>query len=143
MNAFGTTVLRLGLGVLFLVHGLTKIFVFTIPGTMGFFESVGFPGRLAIPVIIGEVGGGLLLLLGLGTRWAAMAMVPIMIGATSVHWGNGFTFSNANGGWEFTAFLAVVSTALFLYGDDGRFALGNVLRRRSAASRTSVDRRVA
>jgi len=131
----GTTALRIGLGILFLVHGLTKIFVFTIPGTMGFFESVGFPGILAIPVIVAEVGGGALLLVGFGTRWAALALVPVMLGATSVHWGNGFTFSNSGGGWEFTAFLAVVSLALFLYGDDGRLSVGAFLRdRRSAAS---------
>jgi putative oxidoreductase len=144
MKDFGTTVLRLGLGAVFLVHGLIKIFVFTIPGTMGFFESVGFPGFMAIPVIVAEVGGGLLLLLGIGTRWSALAMVPIMIGATTVHWGNGFAFSNANGGWEFTAFLAVVSLALFLQGDDGRLALSSVLGKRGPSpARESTRRRAA
>jgi len=135
---FGTTVLRSGLGILFLVHGLIKVFVFTVPGTMAFFESVGFPGFLAIPVIFAEIVGGSLLLLGLGTRWAAAALVPVMLGATSVHWGNGFTFSNPNGGWEFTAFLALSALALFLYGDDGPLSLASVLRRRrpvSAAAR--------
>jgi len=139
----GTTALRLGLGVLFLVHGLTKVFVFTIPGTMGFFESVGFPGVLAIPVIAAEVLGGAALLLGIGTRWAALALVPVMLGATSVHWGNGFTFSNPNGGWEFTAFLAVAALALFLYGDDGRLSLGALLRERRSDAVTSRDIRSA
>ncbi len=37
-------VLRLALGGVLLAHGLLKIFVFTLPGAAGFFESVGFPG---------------------------------------------------------------------------------------------------
>lgn len=134
----GTTVLRVGLGALFLVHGLTKIFVFTVPGTMGFFESVGYPGFLAVPVIAAEVVGGALLLAGLWTRWAALALVPVMLGATRVHWANGFTFNNEGGGWEFTAFLAVASLALFLYGDDGRLSLGRWLR--SRRTRATPDR---
>ena len=46
----GALVLRLGLGVVMLAHGLTKVFVFTLPGTAAFFESVGYPGPLAYPV---------------------------------------------------------------------------------------------
>ena len=42
-----TTLLRLSLGVVFLAHGLLKVFVFTIPGTVGYFESIGYPGFLA------------------------------------------------------------------------------------------------
>jgi len=139
----GTTALRLGLGVLFLVHGLTKIFVFTIPGTMAFFESVGFPGLLAIPVIAAEVLGGAALLLGVWTRWAALGLVPVMLGATSVHWGNGFTFSNPSGGWEFPAFLAVAALALFLYGDDGRLSLGALWRERRGDDVAPRDMRSA
>ncbi|ANM30441.1 hypothetical protein ABI59_13955 [Acidobacteria bacterium Mor1] len=124
----GTTALRAGLGIVFLFHGWMKLFVFTLPGTMGFFESVGFPGFMAIPVTFAELIGGALLLAGIGTRWAALGMVPIMLGATQVHWANGFGFNNTGGGWEFPAFLAVASLALFLYGDDGRFSLASLLR---------------
>ncbi len=133
----GTTALRAGLGIVFLFHGWMKLFVFTLPGTMGFFESVGFPGFMAIPVTFAELIGGALLLVGLGTRWAALAMVPIMLGATQVHWANGFGFNNTGGGWEFPAFLVVASLALFLHGDDGRFSLASLLRgrrRQSAAA---------
>ena len=130
----GTTVLRMGLGILILMHGLLKVFVYTVPGTIGFFESVGFPGVLAIPVIVAEILGGLMLLVGLKTRWASLALVPILLGATSVHAGNGFTFSNPGGGWEFTAFLAVALLALSVYGDDGRLSLAGALRRRDVAS---------
>jgi putative oxidoreductase len=124
----------MGLGTLILTHGLMKIFVYTVAGTIGFFESVGFPGVLAIPVIVVEIVGGLMLLVGLKTRWASLTLVPILLGATSVHLGNGFTFNNPGGGWEFTAFLAVALLALFLYGDDGRLSLAGALRGREATS---------
>ena len=43
----GATLLRLAMGVMFLAHGLVKVMVFTLPGTVGFFESLGLPGFLA------------------------------------------------------------------------------------------------
>jgi putative oxidoreductase len=142
LDRIGTTILRTGLGAVFLAHGLAKVLVYTIPGTAQFFESVGFPGFLAIPVMAAELVGGTALLAGVLTRWAALAMVPIALGATSVHWSNGWVFNAPGGGWEFTALLALFSLALFAYGDDGRYSFGTALRaRRSAVSgRASVAR---
>lgn len=99
--------LRLSLGVMALAHGLTKVFVFTLPGTVAYFESLGLPSVIAYLTILGEVGGGLALILGIYTRWISLAMIPLLLGATSVHLGNGWMFSNAGGGWEFPAFWTV------------------------------------
>lgn len=126
---YGITLLRVSLGVLLLAHGLLKVFVFTVPGTVGFFAKVGFPGALAYPVIAVEVLGGLMLIAGIYTRWAALAAVPVLLGATMVHAGNGWLFSGAGGGWEFPAFWAVALVALALLGD-GAYAL------RPSANRT-------
>jgi putative oxidoreductase len=122
-------VLRMSLGVLMLAHGLTKLFVFTLPGTVGFFESVGFSGLLAYPVTFAEIIGGALLIVGLQTRWAALAMVPVLLGATSVHWGNGWMFNAPNGGWEFPAFLAAAALTQFILGTDGALSVGAWLKR--------------
>jgi putative oxidoreductase len=119
---YGTTLLRVSLGAMLLAHGLLKVFVFTIPGTVGFFTKVGFPGALAYPVIAIEVLGGLMLMAGIYTRWAALAAVPVLLGATMVHAGNGWLFSGAGGGWEFPAFWAVAMVVLALLGD-GAYAL--------------------
>ena len=54
--------LRLGLGTMFIAHGLLKVMVFTLPGTVGFFEQVGFPGWLAYVVTFAEIGGGIMLI---------------------------------------------------------------------------------
>lgn len=103
----GIFLLRISLGIIFLAHAGLKIFVFTPAGTAAFFESLGFPAILAYATIAGELAAGIALTLGLFTRLAALATVPILLGATYVHAGNGWVFSNPNGGWEFPAFLVV------------------------------------
>jgi putative oxidoreductase len=101
---YAALVLRVSLGLLFLAHGMLKAFVFTIPGTVQYFESLGYPAFFAYLVILGELGGGTLLILGVYARWIALALVPILIGATAQHLPNGWLFGNAGGGWEFPAF---------------------------------------
>lgn len=124
---YAALILRLILGVMFLAHGLTKLLVFTPAGTAGFFESIGFPGFLAYPVIAFEVVGGLFLILGVFARWvAAIATVQLFVAAT-VHFGNGWSFTNPNGGWEYPVFLSLTALALALL-DDGAFALKRSFR---------------
>lgn len=121
--AYAALTLRLSLGVMLLAHGLMKVLVFTLPGTVQFFGSVGFPGWLAYIVVALEIGGGILLLLGIATRLTALAMIPIMLGAMSVHWQNGWVFSAPNGGWEYPALLAILMVVQALLGP-GAYALG-------------------
>jgi putative oxidoreductase len=133
-----TLLLRLALGAVFVYHALLKLVVFTLPGTVAFFESAGMPGLAAYPVFALELAAGLLLVAGFQTRWAALAIVPVMLGAITVHWGNGFSFDGPGGGWEYPAFLAVIGLALFLVGEDGPLSVGRVLlrSRRAAAPRS-------
>lgn len=121
---FAALVLRLALGVMFLAHGLLKVVVFTVPGTVQFFQSVGLPGVLAYVTIAVELGAGALLLLGVGMRWVALATVPVLLGAASVHVPNGWVFSAQGGGWEYPVFLAVAAVVQFLLGD-GAYALSD------------------
>lgn len=125
----GIALLRVTSGGLLLTHGLIKVLVFTPAGTAGFFESIGFPGILAYPVMAGEIGLGLALILGFMTRWAALAALPIMIGAIVPHAGNGFTFSNTGGGWEYPVFWAIVLAVQAMLGD-GDYAIGNPLKQK-------------
>lgn len=113
---YGTLLLRVTLGVMFIAHGLLKVLVFTVPGTVQFFEAQGFPGVLAYLVIAAEIGGGALLVLGVYTRWVALALVPILLGAFNVHWPNGWVFSTPNGGWEYPGFLAIAAIVQSLLG---------------------------
>lgn len=119
---YAAFLLRLSLGVMLLAHGLLKLLVFTLPGTVQFFQSVGFPGWLAYITVVLEIGGGLLMLAGYRTRLVALGLVPLMLGAMSVHVGNGWVFSAPNGGWEYPAFLAVALIVQSLLGP-GAFTL--------------------
>ncbi len=116
--------LRVTSGTLLLTHGLTKLLVFTPAGTAGFFESIGFPGILAYPVMAGEIALGLALIVGFMTRWAALGALVIMIGAIIPHLSAGFSFSNPGGGWEYPVFWAVILLAQSMFGD-GAYAIGN------------------
>ena len=117
LTPHGIALLRISLGVMTLAHGLLKVFVFTIPGTVAYFESLGLPGIAAYGVIAAEVLGGIALIIGFQTRIVALALVPVLIGATITHAGNGWVFSNPNGGWEFPAFWTLALVAQTMLGD--------------------------
>ena len=115
---YAALLLRVTTGLLFLVHGLTKLLVFTPAGTAGFFESLGLPGWLGIATLVVEILGGAALILGIGTRIVSAALVPVLLGAAvTAHWGNGFGWSNPNGGWEYPVMWAAVQASLALLGD--------------------------
>lgn len=119
---YAALLLRVGLGILLLAHGLLlKVFTFGITGTVGYFESIGYPGFFAYLVILGEIGGGVALILGVGTRAISLLLLPILVGATLQHAGNGWLFTAPNGGWEFPAFWTMALIVQALLGD-GAFA---------------------
>lgn len=120
---FAALLLRVSLGVLFLAHAGLKFFVFTPAGAAGFFQSLGLPGFLAHITIAAEVAGAAALIAGFHVRIAALALLPILVGAiVFVHGHNGWLFSNENGGWEFPAFWALALIVQAMLGN-GAFAL--------------------
>ena len=130
---YAATLLRVSLGVLALAHGLLKVLVFTPAGTVGFFESLGLPAFLAYATIGIEVVGGIALIAGVFTRYVSIAMIPILLGATYVHSGAGWLFSNEGGGWEFPAFWAVALAVQAMLGN-GAYALRFPARYRRLAN---------
>ena len=124
---YAATLLRVSLGAMFIAHSVVlKYLTFTLPGTAQFFQSLGLPAGLAYATFWAELVGGALLVAGVGTRWVALALVPILAGATWVHAGNGWVFNAPNGGWEYPVFLITSSLAQALLGD-GRYALANAV----------------
>lgn len=119
---YGAFITRISLGSILLAHGLLKVMVFTIPGTVGYFESLGLPAIIAYLTIFGEIAGGFALITGIYTRLAALLSLPILLGATWAHIGNGWVFSNQGGGWEFPALLAILAVAVAVQGA-GSFAI--------------------
>jgi putative oxidoreductase len=115
---YGVLLLRVSLGAMFLAHGLLlKVATFGLAGTAGFFESLGLPAGLAYLTVVAETLGGVLLILGVQTRWVSLALLPILLGAVWVHAPNGWMFGYPNGGWEYPAYLAVLAVVQTLLGD--------------------------
>ena len=113
-------VLRTTVGVMFVAHALLKYFVFTLPGTAAFFQSLGLPGALGYVTFAAELAGGALLIAGVQTRFVAVLLTPFVIGATWAHAGNGWAFTSANGGWEYPAFLSIATLVTALLGNGAR-----------------------
>ncbi|WP_299682758.1 DoxX family protein [uncultured Roseobacter sp.] len=120
---FATFLLRIALGAMFLAHSvILKLFTFTLPGTAQFFVGIGLPGILAYVVFAVEALVGVLLVRGVQTRWAALASLPILVGATWAHSGNGWMVGYPDGGWEYPAYLSLLALVQALLGD-GAYAL--------------------
>lgn len=119
---YGAMLLRVSLGIMYLAHAHLKIYTFTLAGTAEFFATVGFAPWLAYPVTVAEIGAGILLIAGVQTRWVALAMIPVLLGAAFTHWGNGWVFTATGGGWEYPVFLVAASLVQAILGD-GAYAL--------------------
>jgi len=121
--------LRAGIGIVFLIHGIGKLlsigpFAVGISGTAGFLTSLGIPAAIffAWIVALAETFGGLFILVGFLTRYAAVAVAIDMIVAISlVHFKNGF--SSQNGGYEFPLVLLLGAIALILSGAGNKLVL--------------------
>lgn len=122
MNKYewSTLILRVVLGVSFLIHGLAK-FQGGIENTVGWFTSINLPGFLAYGVALLEVFGGMALVVGLGTRIVSALFALLMIGAIlKVKLSAGFLGNGQQAGYELdvaffamSVFLAVNGNALF------------------------------
>jgi putative oxidoreductase len=121
---YAALLLRVSLGIMFYAHAWLKIKVYTPAGAVKYFESLGVPGFLAYLTMAAEIVGGTLLILGIGTRWVALLLIPLIAGTiVLVHGKKGWLFSNEGGGWEYPAFWIVGLLVLAALGD-GAAALG-------------------
>ena len=119
MAPYGALLLRVSMGVLFILHGAyLKFLVFTMAGAGKFFVSLGLPDWFAWVVMLYETIGGLALIFGVYARWVALFLgVHLLFAAYLGHGGNGWVFTNKGGGYEFPVFWAIACFALTLVGD--------------------------
>ncbi|HEX6706939.1 MAG TPA: DoxX family protein [Albitalea sp.] len=116
--SLATLLLRVALGAMWLTHAIVlKLMTFGLGNLAAWMDSQGFSPRLAGPLVVAEIVGGTLILLGLHGRWASLALQPVLIGALVIHAGNGWVFTAPNGGWEYPVFLMAMSAVHFLLGD--------------------------
>lgn len=132
----GIALLRAGIGAIFVAHGVQKLAVFGISGLAGFMGQLGipFPTLSAVAVTAAELLGGLALVAGFFTRWAALPLAfSMVVAAVTVHLKAGFFLPN---GVEYVLALFVASVALALTGS-GAFSVDRLLEKR--AQPESID----
>ncbi len=130
LQGWGITTLRVVVGIVFLAHGGQKLFVWGFGGMAGFLGQVGIPAPMlaAVVVTLVELLGGLALLLGLFTRWAAIPLaINMAVAILTVHLQAGFFLPN---GYEFALTLLAANVALILLGS-GEASLDSLLGKRA------------
>lgn len=121
-EAIAIAALRIALALMYLSHAIIlKIVMLGFAGTSAAFVGLGLPWWLSYPVILVEVAGGVLLLLGVWTRLVALALLPILVGGFIVKFPNGWLFDYPGGGWEYLAYLILLSLVQAVLGP-GAFA---------------------
>lgn len=143
---FGLLLIRAALGTIMVAHGAQKLFTFGYGGVVGAMTQMGLPAPqvAAALIIAAEFGGGLLVLAGLATRFAAASFAFAMLVATvQVHLAAGFFLP---AGYEFTLMLALTSIGLAFTGA-GAYSLDALVRRNrhvpAAGAYTEPRRRAA
>ena len=129
-QSWGITLLRVMVGIVFLMHGGQKLFVFRFHGVAGMLTSlhVPFPAVFSVVLTLVEFLGGLALVLGLMTRLAAVLLVIDMAAAIfSVHLKSGFFMPN---GFEYALTLLVANLCLALTGP-GPASIDEMIEKRS------------
>ena len=140
-DAVAPTIARLALGLVILPHGLQKTIGafggYGFDGTMGFLTgTIGLPWIVAFTVIAIETLGALALIVGAGSRLAALGVASVMLGAVATtHLSNGF-FMNWSGaqageGFEYHLLALALAAVVFVAGG-GRASLDGIWTRKRA-----------
>lgn len=125
------TIMRVVLGIIFLVHGISKMQM-GLGNTAGWFSSLGMPGFTAYIVAFLELIGGIALIIGLLTRYFSMAYIILLLGAiVTVKLPIGLLGNGQMAGYELDLALLVLSI-YFAVADERGFGLDQFLFRNEA-----------
>lgn len=121
----GILFVRLAVGIVFIYAGWMK--VSNMPQVLEGFASIGIPAFLTYIVAYSEFIGGILMILGLFTRYAGAILAIIMVVAIwKVHLVNGFSL--AVNGYEYVLVLLLLSLAMVTFGA-GKYSAAHLLRK--------------
>jgi putative oxidoreductase len=128
-HAWGITLIRLIVGVVLVMHGYLSLVVLGPQTAAGYITRMGYPTSLATALawylIVVHLAGGVLIIIGLWTRWAALANMPPLASAVFLlHLNQGFFMKALQvapgryvaGGYEFSLTILVATIALVFLG---------------------------
>jgi putative oxidoreductase len=126
-GAVAPLVLRVVVGAIFAMHGYQKLTMMGVPGVSGFLTMLGFPmpDVFAVLLIAAELGGGILLILGLWTHWTAKILAFVaLVALATVHLSKGFFLP----GYEFILLILAASVSVMITGA-GKYSLDHKMKK--------------
>ena len=121
-GSFGVLVLRVVMGLAFILHGWGKV-----QNPTGWMPNSPIPGVLQAAAAFSEFGGGIALIVGLMTPVAATLLAITMAVAANFHFGQGHPFVGAGGPSYELAAVYLAAAIMFVLVGPGRFSLDAVL----------------
>ena len=114
LQPLGWAILRLVLGAIMIAHGYPKVFGGELHHLIETVRNLHLPGWLAYLAAAAEFGGGILVIVGFLTRFAALAIcIDMLVAIFGVHWKNGFV---GQGNYQFPLSLAAIALSLMFSG---------------------------
>lgn len=132
-HSWGILLLRLIIGTVYVMHGYLALVVLGPQTVAGYITRMGYPSAfgtvLAWYLVAAHLVGGILIIIGLWTRWAALANIPPMASAVFLlHLRQGFFMTpvgpTSAGGYEFSLTVLVATIALVFLGSGAASADG-------------------
>jgi len=114
--------LRSVVGTIFIVHGIPKF----NPGFTNFLTNNGIPVEMQIPIALVELVPGILLIMGILSRWSAALLSIDMLGAIFII--KGAQSLTGNGGVEIDLILLASSLVIMIVGP-GRISLAHIIKK--------------
>jgi putative oxidoreductase len=131
LQRWGITAIRVVVGIVFLMHGGQKLFIWGFSDVAAFLGQLGIPAPMLASIIVTlvELLGGLALFLGLFTRWVAILLaIDMAVAILTVHLPNGFFLPE---GFEYPLTLLAANVSLALLGS-GEASVDRFLEKQSA-----------
>ena len=126
MNYLLSLLGRIGLSAIFIASGVQKITGYA--ATQQYMEAAGLAGALLPLVILIEIGGGLAVLSGLFTRWAALALAGFSLVAAALFHANLADQMQAINFWKNVAMAG--GFLVLAAGSAGRYSLDHLRQRK-------------
>lgn len=123
--------LRAILSIIFITHGVARLYYGTVSGFGAYLESEGFPFGVAIAWVItlGEIISGTLMALGVKVKYCVLFhTVIILTGIFLIHWPQGwFTVGMGTGGVEYSLLILAVLALIYSHSDKEPFNKASML----------------